>query len=289
MRSRELVSALVIAAATSSAMAGEMAAGLLVLHPSADGALTISGNGRTESVSIHVNSTHDVAVVGSGNAMMDTASLRIGGGARFDGNGGTTGEIESGADPMSDPFAEVTNEMPDAGPALGKLKLTGGLHAVQPGFYSGGFEVSGKATVYLEPGVYTVANGIKLSGGTIVGQGVTFVVLSGSMEASGQTAISLSPPSSGPFTGVTVYQPASNNSTMSLTGGSAMVINGAICAPGARIDLTGNGTLEGTGAFFGDLVVAERARLAGNGVITIGRVGTPQEQVVLPGSTLLYD
>ena len=292
MRIRTLagVSTLAITAATLPAMAGELSGGVVVLSTSAEGALTLNGNGRTESLNIYVNSASEHSVVATGNGTLDTPRLQLVGDTSMSGNGTCTGEIVTGAEPMANPFASVATSMPEPGEDRGALKLTSGLHSIQPGYYPGGIDVSGHPTISFSPGVYMVGGGgMRLTGGTIVGENVTFVMLNGALSVSGQVALTLSPPQDGPFKGVAIYQPASNPTMMSLTGGSGMRISGGICAPAALLRLTGTSEIEDTGVAFGDTVVANTLRLAGNGVIKIGHDGTPQDQIVQPGPKLLYD
>ena len=279
----------VLGVTSLSAVAGSMSASVIVLNPDAEGALVMSGNGtlRSEASGVQVNSTHEHAVVASGNGLIVAPNLNVVGGVEFDGNASCTGLVVLDVDPIDDPFREMV--VPSPGDALGELSLKGGLHGVEPGYYDGGISISGKASVQLHSGVYYVGGtGLKLTAGSIVGDGVTIVVLSGDVEVSAQATVNLSPPNSGPTAGVTIFQPATNTEDIKLTGGSGLSIAGGICAPGARVVLAGTSSLDGaiTGSLFGELIVADRVRLTGNGLI---RVGTPTETVRLPASKLLYD
>lgn len=91
--------------------------------------------------------------------------------------------------------------------------------------------------------------------------GVTLYVPNGSISMAGGATVNLTAPTSGPYKGVGIYQPASNTSSVTMTGGSTQLINGAIYAPGASVSFAGN---SGGG---GSTIVCDSISFVGNSSI----------------------
>lgn len=276
-----------IALAAGAAAANQLPTGMVIMHPSANGALSMSGNGRIllPSGQIFVNSTHNNALTASGNALFDVSAIHIRGGARFSGQASCTGQIIPANSPYEDPLAHTA--IPDGSgmPNYGNRSINGGNVILQPGRY-GSISISAHPTVTFQPGTYVI-NSLSVSGhGNIVGDGVTLVLHQNSISMSGQSTVTLSPPAAGPLAGVVIAQRAGNSSNMSLSGGGSLNITGAIYAPGASISLSGNGTVAAEGPLMGDLIIARTATLSGNGTI---RVGRNNMRTVIPPSAPLFD
>ncbi|KQU71858.1 hypothetical protein ASC75_24150 [Aminobacter sp. DSM 101952] len=108
--------------------------------------------------------------------------------------------------------------------------------------------LSGEVT--LEPGVYIFRGGqIKLGGnGTLTGVGVTiFLMEDAQFVSNANEVINLSPPTTGPYAGITVYQAKSNTNDVQINGGSGSNVTGFVYAPGAHVFYAGNSDMTGGG------------------------------------------
>ena len=145
--------------------------------------------------------------------------------------------------PARDPLANVTPPVYTACKNVpgGKTKT------LSPGTYCNE-TFSGEIT--LQPGTYILRGGqIKLGGnGTLTGLGVTiFLMENASITLNANQVIKLSPPETGPYAGITIYQAKGNTNALLLNGGSGSTITGFIYAPDAHINFTGNSAMAGAG------------------------------------------
>jgi len=120
-------------------------------------------------------------------------------------------------------------------------------------------------TVTLNAGIYVI-NGGELhfeSGTNKGGTGVTFYLMGGaSLVIDNGANVNLVAPTSGTYSGVLIYQAASDTQPLSVQGGSSATINGAIYAPGAAITL-GNGS----GTTVTAQIVAQSLTMNGGGTL----------------------
>lgn len=273
MNALGLLSVLGLMAGTALGASSSMGSGLVVLHPSANGALTMTGNSSVHipAKAVYVNSTSNSAVKTTGNAVLDAPYLYVCGETSFTGNSGCTGQICHSGVPYGDPLGSTALPNAQGQSSQGSLSISGGTRNLSPGYWAGGGSITGNATVNLAPGVYMFGGNLNVSSGCVIsGSGVTIVMVGGSLSCSGQSTMNLSPPSSGNLANIVIAQPGSNSKDMSLSGGSGMNISGAIYCPGATLTLTGQGTVQGDGPQMGDLVICRQATLTGQGSIKIG-------------------
>lgn len=116
----------------------------------------------------------------------------------------------------------------------------GKTKTLSPGTYCGK-TISGEVT--LEPGVYILRGGrVNLGGnGVLKGAGVTiFLMEDAEFTVNGNEIVQLSPPETGPYAGITIYQPKSNTNAVSINGTSGSFVDGFVYAPGAHVSFTGN-------------------------------------------------
>lgn len=268
---------------------GISGSGLVVLDPSAAGALTMTGNSLVHipAKAVYVNSSSNSAVKTTGSATLDAPKLFVVGGTAFNGSSVCTGTVHAGVVPSGDPMAWMSFPSAEGVATFGAQAITGGAVTLQPGNYAGGISITGNAQVQLAPGTYFVGgSGLKMTAGAISGANVTIVMQAGELDVAGTAAFALSPPSTGGLAGVVIAQPSSNTSEMHLAGGSGFLISGTIYAPAAHVELVGNGAIEGEGPQMGDLVVAGRVTLKGTGTIKIGGESKP---AILPPKLPYYD
>lgn len=162
--------------------------------------------------------------------------------------------------PSFDPLAGVEP------PPYGSCKsIKGGkITALEPGTYCNK-TISG--TVTLEPGVYIFKGGkINLGGnGSLTGVGVTiFLMEDAELSINANQLASLSPPATGPYAGITIYQAPGNTKDLTLNGGAGSSINGFVYAPDARITYTGNSD---TGSDACLRIVGDTIKMIGNSTV----------------------
>lgn len=97
----------------------------------------------------------------------------------------------------------------------------------------------------LESGVYCLNDGFVVTGGTLRGNNVTFVVDQGEVRFAGSADIQINAPNNGNNAGLLIYVPIENNSKVVLNGGTEAVFKGTILAPGSRIIINGNSSTTG--------------------------------------------
>jgi hypothetical protein len=278
-----------VGAAASTALAGgSNGSGVIVLHPSQEGALSMTGKAaiRVPARAVYVNSSHNSAIRTVGTAVLDTPTLYSVGGWSFGGRSGCTGTTTRTSVPCDDPCAGLAIPSTSGMAAAAALSLSGGNVTLSPGYYAGGIQITGNTNLTLNPGVYHIGGNFRLTSGNIQGDGVTIIMHQGAMDIAGSSGLQLSPPADGPTSGFVIVQPASNNQELKLAGGSEVLISGTIYTPGAQLTLVGNSTLEGQGPQMGDLVVTRTLGLNGTSVI---KIGTPLAAAVLPPLPPLFD
>lgn len=267
---------------------GQGSSGLVVLNTSADGALSMTGNSKVliPTKAVYVNSASTQAVKTVGTALLDVPNMYIVGGAAFGGQSKCTGTVTQSATAYADPLATFAFPASTGLADLGAKSFKGSSPVtLSPGYYSGGISVTGNAAITLSPGVYVIGgSGLKVTSGSIAGEGVTLIVQSGELNIAGTSTLKLSPPTSGNTAGVVIAQPKANTHDMSLAGGSGVTISGSIYVPAGLLSLVGNSVVEGEGPQMGDLVVANKVSLKGTGSIRIGGPGVPA--ITLPKDSL---
>ena len=261
-----------IAIVTTSAGGG---AGLLVLNPTASGALKLSGNGGVTIINgnVQVDSNNSTAVTGSGNANLTASAINVVGGDNFSGNSGANGTLKTGAANMADPLSGLAE--PTEGSNLGTVSLSGNSSkTLNPGYYSGGISATAQGKVTLNPGIYILDGaGLQITGNASITASnvLIFVTGKGSVNLSGNGTVAISPPDptvnnyagAATYQGIAIFQSASDSSGMAISGNSNMNISGAIYAPSAAMSLSGNG---GT---IGSEIIVNTATITGNGAVTI--------------------
>lgn len=100
--------------------------------------------------------------------------------------------------------------------------------------------------VTLNAGVYVFKGGqLNFNGnGSLVGKGVTIFLMQGAtMTVNGNAITDLSPPASGPYAGITIYQARDDTAALQVNGTSGSNLTGYVYAPAAPITYTGNASV----------------------------------------------
>jgi hypothetical protein len=163
--------------------------------------------------------------------------------------------------PLLDPLASLPAPAGNcAGPQTGSF---GGGHYT-PGVYTATVSVS--ANVTFDPGIYIFCNGVSFGAhANVVANGVLFYVPGGTFQIAGGASVAMSAPTSGTYTNVVIWIPASNPGTLQLNGNSTVdTFNGVIYAPTTDVTLQG-----GAGNTVGG-IIARTINFSGSGTNTVG-------------------
>jgi hypothetical protein len=287
-----------VAAAATAEVNPTVACVLCVLSPTGtalsgngEGVISITGGGLV------VDSTGPVASYLSGNSL----AVSTGTGAGIGGPDAPQGFIlASGASytptpveepPVPDPLSTIP-ECPAAGSVcptttFPNVNVSGAaLATLTPGIYNT-ISVTNGASLTMAPGTYIITGSFTMSGlGTLTAAGVTLYFACSSYPApcapgqsgasmllAGNGALSLSPPTSGPFQGMTVFFDRNNTATASITGNGGAIMTGTIYMASGALSVTGNGSLASA---LNSMIVASTVTVGGNGEIDIKYVSTGQ-------------
>lgn len=123
--------------------------------------------------------------------------------------------------------------------------------------------ISGQVT--LEPGTYILRGGeINLKGnGSLVGEGVTIFLLDDARFSIGANQIvQISPPTSGLYQGISIYQEMGNANAVQILGTSGSSVSGIIYAPSAHVQYAGNASANAAPKCL--RIVADTIEMTGN-------------------------
>jgi Flp pilus assembly protein TadG len=255
------------ASATARGWGGTVRYGVLLLGPggldlSAKGnaSLTVTGGSLANSTgSVVVDSNSSKAVSTSGNGTLTAPAFYITGGY----TGDVVGWIATGVSPTPNPLASLSPPTPSSL----AMQSYSGQSTLQPGVYTGGISLSSNANVTLSPGIYYLkGGGLSLTGNaSLTGSGVMIYNDSsgGTISLAGNGSVHLSPMTTGPYAGITLYQAPSNTNDVTITGNGNFSITGTIYTAGATVKLAGNGDT------IGSQIVADDMAMSGNGAVTV--------------------
>jgi hypothetical protein len=249
---------------------------LMLLHPTADKALELTGNATVDlnnKGGVYINSSSSQAASATGNAKLIAPTTSITGNYTTSGNAALQTTITTGVSAAADPLSSITQPSTSGMTVQSNSTMTiNGTQTLQPGVYNGGITLSGNANVTLQPGVYYVNNGnFKVSGNSSVsGSGVT-IFTNQKVDFSGNGAVTLSPPSSGAYAGISIFQDRGATSggpsdpDIKLSGNSNFNVTGTIYAANGAVQVTGNGGVSTTGS----QIIAKTLKVTGNGTVKL--------------------
>jgi hypothetical protein len=194
------------------------------------------------------------------NFQAPQCAININGSANFNGatvNAASIGEVDySGSNnggsfssasptkmlPVADPCPEIAgcaalaSSPPSTSPCNGSYSGTGILG---PGCYNN-LNLHG-ASITLSGGTYVFAGSANFNGASITGSEVTIYIPAGATPPNFNkvTSMTLTPPTTGSFAGVTYYQVPSNSGGLNFNGGTTN-LSGLIYAPSASINYNGS-------------------------------------------------
>jgi hypothetical protein len=287
---------------------GGTGAGLIALSPDETG-LRVSGTVHLDvnDGAIQVNSEIDPPVRGDGQPQVTADEMNIVSESEAKGDLPEDLPVSYGEEPIPDPLCNESycmdppswDPLNDLSPSPGEpIDINSGTTVLQPGFYSGGFRITG-GIVNLEPGIYVLdgssggqKSGLVIGGNaTFCARGVMFYVTGdGVVDIAGSGSINiteLDPNTTefcepgfnypegfdiGDYEGMAIFQARDNYNDARILGTSLMDLTGTLYFPSNFLELGG------TGDGFGNQLIADRIWVHGTGEITInydGRNSSP--------------
>jgi hypothetical protein len=251
--------------------------GIHVLDMHQKGSLNATGTGSatvTGGAKVIVNSDNSSAAITNGGTV--TASeLDVTGGINSTGQGGGFyGGINLGTPPQPDPLRNIPEPDPSTLPdqSHGNSHFANGNHTLSPGVYHGGITISGQGSATLLPGIYYMdGGGFSMSGqGNLYAAGVMIFnapksssdVISISGSSSG--SVYITPPTSGTYQGLTLFQDRQSANTLSVSGSGNMYITGTFYAAGGLMKISGGGASQ-----IGSQFISRFLEIDGNGALNI--------------------
>ncbi len=228
--------------------------GLLALQPTGPNALVIKNvslDVTNEIIQVNSNDSSAVVISGSGSLVglvLDLVGNLLGGllgllGALLGGGGTVNANVPPAPDPLASLPAPVMSSLPIAS---GGVLVVNGSTTLQPGIYTGGIQING-GTVTLQPGIYVINGGglTVANSASLVGNGVmiynTGGLAVGSIDVKNNGSITLSPPTSGPYAEIAIFQDRKANAKLRLRGLGNVSITGVLYAAAAPVQIVGNG------------------------------------------------
>jgi Flp pilus assembly protein TadG len=249
---------------------------IITLNPTGKGSLNAAGNGSitVQGANIQVNSNSTEAMIANGNGFMQAQEFDVTGGSpgyTTPGGGSFVGPIVTYSPPIPDPLRFVPYPDPTkmVVRSTRKLQVSGGSIVLHPGLYIGGITITGKADVTLMPGIYYMQCGGFNYGGQGSMKAVGVMIFnspcssSDVINISGQGSVIMSPPTEGPYQGISIFQDRTSTNTVSIQGSAdtIMSITGTFYVAGGLLSVTGNGDQQTIGSQY----ISYDLKLGGNG------------------------
>jgi hypothetical protein len=233
--------------------------GILLLDPTSPGALTTVGGG-TMSVNgapLIIDSNSPTAANATGSGTVAASEMDITGVPGTGGSGNFVGTIYNNQRPTPDPLAFI----PEPDPSTMVVQSKNPTHisgttttTLYPGVYKGGISVTGQGMLIMQPGIYYMdGGGFSFTGqGSMTAVGVMIVNApkqsNDIINISGTGAITMSPPTSGIYYGISLWQTRSSTNTVSVTGNGNTQISGTFYAQHGTLGISGNGVNDVVGS-----------------------------------------
>lgn len=240
------------------------------LHPSAKGALTVSGTADVDlDCGVVVNSDDDEALDQGGTSCLSATSISVAGNY---GGSCVSPQPEISTPNYGDPLSSLAEPSFGSCDHNSKVNVSSGESVtLTPGVYCKGISINGE--VVFEPGLYVLdGDGIDIQSSAIVTNkenasgGVTFYLTgSGSKYAaasiSSGSEITLTPMTTGTLANVLFFQDRNaKNGQSKFTGQSQMDLTGMLYFPNSEVEFTGGSVMDEADV----VMVASTLKITGN-------------------------
>lgn len=221
---------------------------------------SIQVNSSQSSQAFYINGSAD-------EARVFAKTIRVVGGARYP-DGVAFPDPEEGADVFDDPFEDVPEPNPSTMDEFDAIDSSG---TYDPGYYEDGLNLKGSHVATLNPGVYYIDDDFDIRGNAqlIATGGVTlFIDRDCDFEfKGGGTNMEITAPDSGDYQGIAVFAARNSKKNVTFNSDGTLFLQGAVYAPGSRVELEGSGTSE-----IGR-IICDKLRVRGSGLIQITGAG----------------
>jgi Flp pilus assembly protein TadG len=275
--------------------------GILILDQTDNNTLDVTSSGNvtvTNGGAIDVDSKSangGATCTNTGNIVADTINLSDG--TYNHSNSGTLiGTINYNQPPTPDPLAGMPEPTQPALPNLPAATLTalgsnystnngvndsgnqGKTIDLYPGYYAG-IQVTGNDQIVLHantdgtPGIYYIGSqGLSITNaGGITGSNVMlYSAGTGNISLTGSGSMTLSPPTSGTYQGITLFQERTSNKQINITAQGNMNMSGSFYAAAAKVSITGQG---GYNNSIGSQWIAYEMSVTGSGSFNVSYNG----------------
>jgi hypothetical protein len=246
-------------------------AGLILLNRHVPGSAALTGTGNQIKInipngSVQINSDDVEAVDWTGHPTINAQGVFVGGNQQdLVGAGIVTGIVSINAPPVEDPLGSLP---PPPKPAPAN-NAPGNPTTLNPGYYNNNFPTNRSVT--LNPGIYWIDGGIDVNANRTItatpAGGVMLYLNTGGINLGGTSSLTINPPTSGPYAGVSIYQARGNTSPSTLQGTPGSTSTGTLYFPSAKVTIAGNPTS------FGSQLIADTLHVQGNGQLNINYNG----------------
>jgi Flp pilus assembly protein TadG len=238
----------ICAAATAKKMRSP--SGILVLDPTGRKALDMSGGSQLNLPNGDVvvdSSDSDAFNISGGNSGITANEISITG--NYSASGGSADNLhptpQTGQPPERDPLAGLPAPSTAGLPVYPGIHISSTTATLSPGVYAGQIVISGTSVVKFNPGIYIMKDGITVSGGSTIFGNEIMLYSEGQMTFSGTSIINLSPPGSGAYQGITMFQARGNTDKAVLSGGSGSILAGTYYFPDTQLlELSGGSNMQ---------------------------------------------
>jgi len=237
-------------------------------------------NDPNDDREIQVKSNHAKSSTINNMGYVEGPALRAGGGVELiNAQVSKLRSIRSGSDPSAIKDPQESLPRPTTSGLLTRQSPSGwnatNPYPIEPGVYPSGLKLnSGGMNYTLKPGTYYIQNGdFEVSNGVrATGSDVLIYLDNGNINIQGGEGTNLSPPSSGTYAGISIFQRSDKNPvtgdytprTISIANGTNNKINGVIYAPGATAAFAG-----GSSNKYGSQLIVNKLNLSNNAIVTI--------------------
>jgi hypothetical protein len=250
--------------------------GILVLNPTAPGAVTTTGGGRmtVAGVPMIIDSNAPNAGTATGGGVATASEFDITGVPGISSGGTWIGTIYNNQQPVPDPLAYL----PEPDPSTMVVQSKNPTHiagtssvTLQPGVYKGGITASGQGTVNMAPGIYYMdGGGFAFTGqGNLNAYGVMIVNApnnnSDVIGINGTGVINITPPTTGIYKGIALWQVRSATQTVSVSGNGGSTLQGTFYTAHGTLNVSGNGTNDVIGSQY----ISYNLVVNGNGAFSV--------------------
>jgi hypothetical protein len=270
---------------------------VIALNLNASGSVTVSGSAGLKILGIlQVNSSSSTALNVTGSLSASQINLNSAGGLIGSSLSLLFGLVGSGPPPVhyGSPIPDPLRFLPDPDPvklalstrSASKLTINSGTVDLYPGVYVGGIAVNGLATVTLHansdgtPGIYYLqGGGLKLgmmAKVTTAAAETAGVMIYNDWQASGDcittsgmSSLTLSPPASGIYEGLSIFQARGSVSTsaptLTVSGSGLMSVSGTIYGAYANLTVSGGAS----GSVVGGQIIVDTLTVSGSATINV--------------------